>query len=205
MTLDINVTAANSICATASPAPAAPFSLFPPLAFWAYATEDKARNKKKTWTWIISFPFFLSRTLLCRSVVWTGRIHNRRLADDEEWLWFEAPSQFTHATNVLFSLLYTHTCVCVSLFFPSSDAVGPGEILIFRAFRSNGHHLRTPSAPVLHNGRAFVYSTRFVFVFVEVEDIRRFVSLKEARDECVVASKPSLFLSLFLFIVSLFL
>ena len=50
MTLDINVTAANSICATASPAPAAPFSLFPPLAFWAYATEDKARNKKKTWT-----------------------------------------------------------------------------------------------------------------------------------------------------------
>ena len=101
------------------------------------------------------------------------------LADDEEWLWFEAPSQFTHATNVLFPLPYTHThthtCVCVSLFFPSSDAVGPGEILIFRAFRSNGHHLRAPSAPVLHNGRAFVYSTRFVFVFVEVKDIRRLV------------------------------
>lgn len=47
MTLDINVTAANSICATASPAlvPAAPFSLFPPLAFWAYAT----RQGKKEW------------------------------------------------------------------------------------------------------------------------------------------------------------
>lgn len=47
MTLDINVTAANSICATASPAPvpAAPFSWFPPLAFWAYAT----RQGKKEW------------------------------------------------------------------------------------------------------------------------------------------------------------
>jgi hypothetical protein len=66
--------------------------------------------------------------------------------------------------------------MCVSLIrslSPSLDAVGP-SVEIFLSFFS-GHFGQTAitSAPVLHNGRAFVSSTRFVLCLLEAaKDIK---------------------------------
>jgi hypothetical protein len=79
-----------------------------------------------------------------------------------------------HTRNKRCFPLYTHTCVCLS-----SALSLPPSMLLARPWRFfflfSGHFGQTAitSAPVLHNGRAFVSSTRFVLCLLEAaKDIK---------------------------------
>lgn len=128
------------------------FLLFHPLPpcwlFWAYATRRK-KGKRRHGPWIIFSPLLCFYSICVRrAVIWTGRIHNRWLADDEEWLWFKA-----------LHTVHTRTiCVRFSLFCPA--------LLVNSSFISGHFGPTVITYTFCIMAHAFVYSIRFVFVYM---------------------------------------